>query len=184
MPAPAFLVAVSGLWRSFGWDAKKAESLSSAFSAVFGAQNNLHIALDDFAEPLGESAESESQPIRRGGGEGDAAWVEWVFLETAAMRDARFGRARWRFYASGLVVFNGELATMRGGLDRGDLLGHRIELRAGDGLLLGAWLAGFFVRPEAANHRYVSTAQIDHTALTRHFDDLAEVQTGQWFRRR
>ena len=183
MPAPAFIAALSGLWKSVSGDSKKAKGVSSALSAVFGTQDTLHIALDDFAEPLGETAESRSGAAVRGG-EGDSAWVEWTFPEDATMREARFGHARWRFYASGLVVFNGELATGRGGINRGDLLGHRIELRADDGLILGAWVAGFFVRPDAGNDRYVSTAQITHAALSRHFDSLAEAQVGQWFRRR
>jgi hypothetical protein len=181
-PLPLF-AAASGLWKSFTGDKKGPEELKSALSAVFGEQENLHIALDDFAEPLGEALPAASGLARRGG-EGEGAWIEWAHSETATLPDATFSAARWRFYRSGLVIFNGGFETTRGGFDRGDLLGHRIELATEDGLTLGAWLAGFFVRPEAANKSYVSTTQIAHAALERHFDDLAASQNGMWFRRR
>lgn len=182
MPAPAIIAAASGLWRSLTGDEKKAEGLQSALSAVFGAEQNLHIALDDFAEPLHEAAGAASLPARRGGA-GETAWLEWRFAEGPTLGPAHFGETRWRFYASGLIVFNGVMATARGGLDGGDLLGHRIELATTDGLTVGAFLAGFFVRAEVATERYVSTAQIAHAALARHFDELAEAQAGLWFRR-
>lgn len=178
------IAAASTAWKSIAGDKKTAENLKTAFSSVFGAEENLHIALDDFAEPLGEAMPGPSGPARRGG-EGDDAWVEWDFdPPRKTVPYARLDRARWRFYASGLIVFNGVFATERAGVDGGDLLGHRVELATEDGLVLGAWLAGFFVRPDSALDRYVSTARIEHAALKRHFGDLAEAQNGCWFRRR
>ena len=182
MPAPALIAAAARLWASVTGDAGKGESLGSALSAVFGPEQSLHIALDDHGEAVTEGREQESGPAAIGG-DGAGGWIQWDFPALGAVGDARFGPARWRFYRSGLIVFNGVLETESGGLDGGELLGRRIELRTRDGLLLGAWLAGFFVPKRSAVTRFASTTQMEHAALALHFDDLAETQTGLAFRR-
>jgi hypothetical protein len=181
-PIPLF-AAASKLWKSLTGDGKERAKLESALSGVFGAQENLHIRADDFSEPLGEASSGESAALKRGG-EGDTQWLEWSFPAAGSLKDATLEQARWRFHRSGLVVFNGTMRTERGGLDRGDLLGHRIEVSTREGLQLGAWMAGFFVRPGAAVDRYVATTKVDATVLALYFDDVDEAQLGQWFRRR
>jgi len=72
------------------------------------------------------------------------------------------------------------MANMSGRLDNGDVQGHRIELRERNGLLLGVWIAGFFVRRNLPMRGFATSFVDPHQPLKLHFSDLEERQEGAW----
>lgn len=106
-------------------------------------------------------------------------WREFSWAQTQA-DDNRWQSVRWRFYDNGLVCFDAEMSNEGDGMDLGDMQGHRIELREKAGLLLGTWVAGFYVRRGLPPIGFHASIVDDHAPLKLHFDDLMPTQTGAW----
>ena len=112
-------------------------------------------------------------------------WREYAWSSEQTLGGARWGEIRWRFHRTGHIAFNGAMATGESGSGARSTQGHRIELRTGDGRLVGAWLAAFRVRSgESCGGAYTATRRDPHPLLAQHFDELAEDQSGRGFRGR
>ncbi len=112
------------------------------------------------------------------GAAGPVVWREWCWREPRTVGPCTFREVRWRFYANGRIAFQAEMENAAGSFRPGNLQGHRIELRAGDGCLLGAWRAAFFVRRSSGILHYPATILDEHPLVPLHFDELAERQDG------
>jgi hypothetical protein len=106
------------------------------------------------------------------------AWHEFRWENPISIDECRWENVRWRFYENGLVCFNASMCNSSGKLDTGDVQGHRIELRDKTGLLLGVWIAGFFVRRELPIRGFQASYIDDHPPLKLHFSKIADVQSG------
>ncbi|MFK7868283.1 MAG: hypothetical protein AB8B58_03465 [Roseobacter sp.] len=114
-----------------------------------------------------------------GGGDGDGLkWIEFIWSEPAAIEECKWEGIRWRFYSNGLVCFDARMSNESATLDNGDVQGHRIELREKNGLLLGVWITGFFVRRSLPARGFAASFQDEHLPLKLHFDEIAETQPG------
>lgn len=107
-------------------------------------------------------------------------WCEFLWTGHNTIDECEWGPVRWRFYSNGLVCFDAQMSNTSGKLDTGDVQGHRIELREKSGLLLGVWIAGFFVRRSLPMRGFAASFTDDHQPLKLHFDDIAETQLGAW----
>lgn len=110
------------------------------------------------------------------------AWREFAWGEYAKS-GRHWHSLRWRFYENGHVCFDARMSNSSKGVDLGHLQGHRIELRATDGLLIGVFACGFFVRRMQPVLGFQSDIMDSHATLKMHFADLAEEQTGFWLYR-
>ncbi|MEM6889102.1 MAG: hypothetical protein AAF636_13290 [Pseudomonadota bacterium] len=107
-------------------------------------------------------------------------WREFLWSGPETIDECRWGTVRWRFYSNGLVCFDAKMANESGKLDNGDVQGHRIELREKNGLLLGVWIAGFFVRRSLPLRGFSASYSDEHLPLKLHFDDISDAQLGAW----
>jgi hypothetical protein len=114
------------------------------------------------------------------GDQTDVRWREFLWTTPATIDECKWGTVRWRFYSNGLVCFDAEMSNTSGQLDNGDVQGHRIELRERSGLLLGVWIAGFFVRRSLPLRGFAASFADDHQPLKLHFDDILDEQLGAW----
>ena len=110
----------------------------------------------------------------------EVRWREFLWKAHTTIEECEWGTVRWRFYSNGLVCFDAQMANTSGKLDNGDVQGHRIELREKNGLLLGVWIAGFFVRRSLPLRGFAASFADDHQPLKLHFDDISDVQLGAW----
>ncbi|MEM1351859.1 MAG: hypothetical protein AAGF27_05920 [Pseudomonadota bacterium] len=107
-------------------------------------------------------------------------YLEFLWSQHQTIDECEWGTVRWRFYANGLVCFDARMANTSGKLDNGDVQGFRIELREKNGLLLGVWIAGFFVRRSLPLRGFAASFSDDHAPLKLHFDDIDDTQLGAW----
>lgn len=114
------------------------------------------------------------------GDKGHMRYHEFLWTKPETIDECEWGLVRWRFYSNGLVCFDAQMANTSGKLDNGDVQGHRIELREKNGLLLGVWIAGFFVRRTLPLRGFAASFSDDHQPLKLHFDDVSEAQQGAW----
>jgi hypothetical protein len=129
---------------------------------------------------LGPSQSSQSGTATLDGK--PVAWRDYVWGEYRVDTDV-WHSVRWRFYESGLVCFDAVMSNENTGLDPGDMQGHRIELREKDGLLVGTWVAGFYVRRGLPPVGFHASMVEDHLPLKLHFADLTATQAGAWIRK-
>lgn len=106
------------------------------------------------------------------------AWHEFRWENPISIDECQWEHVRWRFYENGLVCFNASMSNSSGRLDTGDVQGHRIEMRDKSGLLLGVWIAGFFVRRELPMRGFQASCIDDHPPLKLHFGEITDVQSG------
>ncbi len=111
---------------------------------------------------------------------GEVKWREFLWTGPATIDECEWGTVRWRFYNNGLVCFDARMANSSRQLDNGDVQGHRIELREKNGLLLGVWIAGFFVRRSLPLRGFAASFSDEHLPLKLHFDEISEAQLGAW----
>ena len=111
---------------------------------------------------------------------GEVKWREFLWTGPATIDECEWGTVRWRFYNNGLVCFDAGMANSSNQLDNGDVQGHRIELREKNGLLLGVWIAGFFVRRSLPLRGFAASFSDEHLPLKLHFDEISEAQLGAW----
>jgi len=112
------------------------------------------------------------------GEEKGVAWREYVWTPRTQIEDSAWEDVRWRFYQNGLICFDARMGNNSGKLDNGDVQGHRIELRERNGLLVGVWIAGYFVRKNLPMRGFQATIVDEHLPLKYHFSDLLEEQIG------
>ena len=117
--------------------------------------------------------------IEPAGGE-KLQWREFLWKGPESIDECEWGEVRWRFYSNGLVCFDAQMSNTSGQLDQGDVQGHRIELREKNGLLLGVWISGFFVRKSLPKRGFASSFIDQHEPLKLHFSEIADKQTGAW----
>ena len=117
---------------------------------------------------------------RTSGDKGHVHYHEFLWTKPETIDECEWGLVRWRFYSNGLVCFDAQMANTSGKLDNGDVQGHRIELREKNGLLLGVWIAGFFVRRRLPLRGFAASFSDDHQPLKLHFGDVSEAQLGAW----
>ncbi len=110
----------------------------------------------------------------------EVRYREFLWTEKEQIDECEWGAVRWRFYSNGLVCFDAQMCNSSGKLDNGDVQGHRIELRETNGLLLGVWIAGFFVRRSLPLRGFAASFSDDHQPLKLHFDEINESQRGAW----
>lgn len=110
----------------------------------------------------------------------DIRWIEFIWSAPAAIEECKWDGVRWRFYSNGLVCFDARMSNESATLDNGDVQGHRIEVREKNGLLLGVWITGFFVRRSLPSRGFAASFKDDHLPLQLHFDEIAETQPGAW----
>lgn len=110
----------------------------------------------------------------------DLKWRDYVWTGPATIDECEWGTVRWRFYSNGLVCFDAQMSNKSRQLDHGDVQGHRIELREKNGLLLGVWIAGFFVRRDLPQRAFASSFVDTHEPLKLHFADMNDHQQGAW----
>ena len=108
------------------------------------------------------------------------AWHEYLWTNRVSVDECDWEQVRWRFYRNGLVCFESRMSNTSGRLDNGDVQGHRIELREKSGLLLGVWIAGFFVRKDLPMRGFATSYVDEHQPLKLHFADLGATPTGAW----
>ena len=112
----------------------------------------------------------------------DVAWVQFDFPRDRESEGCRWHSVRWRFYQNGLVCLAAELGKDKSHLDPLDLMGHAIELRDGSGFVRGVWSAAFQVRRGDEPMAYQASIEEDFLPPRLHLGELADVQTGYWFR--
>jgi len=105
---------------------------------------------------------------------------EFLWTDHQTIDECAWGTVRWRFYENGLVCFDATMANNSGTLDNGDVQGFRIEVREKSGLLLGVWIAGFFVRRSLPLRGFAASFSDDHPPLKLHFEDMDDTQLGAW----
>jgi hypothetical protein len=113
-------------------------------------------------------------------GGSEVKWREFIWSGPATIDECEWGEVRWRFYENGLVCFDARMANGSKQLDNGDVQGHRIELREKNGMLLGVWIAGFFVRRSLPLRGFAASFSDEHLPLKLHFDEISETQLGAW----
>ena len=138
-------------------------------------------------EPVGyvrwDAAPSDNSNTGAAPDQGEAPglqWREFLWSQPVSIDECDWEGVRWRFYSNGLVCFEARMANTSGRLDNGDVQGHRIELRETNGLLLGVWIAGFFVRKDLPMRGFATSMVDEHQPLKLHFSDLAATQSGAW----
>ncbi|MAC79084.1 MAG: hypothetical protein CML66_13570 [Rhodobacteraceae bacterium] len=149
------------------------------------------LGLADAGIPIGRE-DGPADYIRWAAGQSDAtatgtttgkdaiAWRDYLWTKGATVDECAWETVRWRFYANGLVCFEARMANSSSKLDNGDVQGHRIELREANGLLLGVWIAGFFVRRDLPMRGFATSFVDEHQPLKLHFTDLEAEQSGAW----
>lgn len=148
------------------------------------ADTGIPIGRED--EPVGyirwKAAENDTQSAGDATGtDGNGVrYREFLWTAHETIDECEWGEVRWRFYSNGLVCFDAQMANTSGRLDTGDVQGHRIELREKNGLLLGVWIAGFFVRRSLPLRGFAASFADDHAPLKLHFDDIDDAHLGAW----
>lgn len=148
------------------------------------ADTGIPIGRED--EPVGyvrwKAAENETHTRGKAVGSDGAEvkYHEFLWTTPETIDECNWGIVRWRFYSNGLVCFDAQMANNSGQLDNGDVQGHRIELREKNGLLLGVWIAGFFVRRSLPLRGFAASFADDHQPLKLHFDDIDDAHLGAW----
>jgi hypothetical protein len=147
------------------------------------------LGLSDTGIPIGREGEpagyvrwaaENNDTLNLGQTGDDLKWREFLWTGPAEIDECEWGTVRWRFYNNGLVCFDAGMANKSQKLDTGDVQGHRIELREKNGLLLGVWIAGFFVRRDLPLRGFAASYSDDHLPLKLHFDDISDTQLGAW----
>ncbi|MEM1076057.1 MAG: hypothetical protein AAF665_05840 [Pseudomonadota bacterium] len=128
-------------------------------------------AQDNDAVHAGSLAKTDSERLE---------WREYVWGGPTSIDECDWGQVRWRFYSNGLVCFDAQMSNTSGKLDFGDIQGHRIELREENGLLLGVWIAGFFVRRSLPLRGFAASFVDEHAPLRLHFSEIKDVHKGAW----
>jgi hypothetical protein len=112
----------------------------------------------------------------------DIPWVQFSWPDAINIDGCEWSSVGWRFYQNGLVSLSAELSKKDSGFDLADLLGHTVELRDKSGFVVGVWSAAFYVLKGSETMAYQSSATEDFAPLKLHFNELADVQTGCFFR--
>ena len=163
---------------------KKFREDGSGIKNLFGAASAIAIGRETEAGNLVRWEAKASDGIATGSVSGaddkDLRWRDFIWTGPATIDECSWGEVRWRFYSNGLVCFDARMSNTSSKLDRGDLQGHRIELREKNGLLIGVWIAGFFVRRSLPERGYAASFMDTHEPLKLHFSDLEDVQSGAW----
>ncbi|AXI44568.1 hypothetical protein C1J03_00090 [Sulfitobacter sp. SK012] len=107
-------------------------------------------------------------------------WREYLWNGPTSIDECEWGAVRWRFYSNGLVCFDAKMSNTSGRVDPGDVQGHRIELREKNGLLLGVWVSGVFVKKSLPQRSFAASFMDQHELLKLHFSDLDDNQNGAW----
>lgn len=110
----------------------------------------------------------------------DLRWREFLWIAPASIDECEWEQVRWRFYENGLVCFEARMSNTSGGLDKGDVQGHRVEIREKNGLLIGVWVAAFLVRKDLPMRGFAASFVDDHMPLKLHFSDIRDEQSGAW----
>lgn len=148
------------------------------------ADTGIPIGRED--EPVGylrwKAAQNETHTtgVAAAGDGKEVKYHEFLWTTPEFVDECEWGTVRWRFYSNGLVCFDAEMANTSGTLDTGDVQGHRIELREKNGLLLGVWIAGFFVRRSLPLRGFAASFSDDHAPLKMHFNDIDDAHLGAW----
>lgn len=116
----------------------------------------------------------------QGEGPDGLRWHEFNWSFPESIDECEWGSVRWRFYSNGLVCFDAKMCNSSSKMDNGDVQGHRIELREENGLLIGVWIAGFFVRRSLPMRGFAASFSDEHPPLRIHFDEISEKQLGAW----
>lgn len=131
---------------------------------------------------LAQPSEAYSTGEAPAGGDGNpVAWKQFSWTEPKTLGECTWTGVTWRVYATGLIAYQAQMTNVSTGLDVGDSQGHRLELRTGDGWMLGAWKANFFVYRQNAVQSFSGYFEDEHKLLALHFADLAETQEGIWY---
>lgn len=138
------------------------------------------IAPGDYVRWDAQDNDAHTSGVVTGGESGDLKWRDYLWTGPATIDECHWGAVRWRFYSNGLVCFDAQMSNESGQLDHGDVQGHRIELREKNGLLLGVWIAGFFVRRDLPQRGFASSFVDTHEPLKLHFDEMDDHQHGAW----
>ena len=164
---------------------KKGADGDNILKKTFGlSSEGIPIGRED--EPVGyvrwkaQNNDASSQGVVNEGTDGELRWREYLWTGPASIDECDWGAVRWRFYSNGLVCFDARMSNTSGTLDYGDIQGHRIELREKSGLLLGVWIAGFFVRRSLPQRGFASSFVDDHEPLKIHFADIDDSHLGAW----
>ena len=166
------------------------EAIAKGLRKQFNPEHRFLVRDDRHAIHVERSKVGTSEPVRIGQSRHHGAdqkgvdYREYVFSEEVGIGHCSWQHVRWRFYRNGRIAFHAGMRNDSKGLDTGDMQGHRIELRADDGQLIGAWTAEFFVRRQTAVREFPAHMLDEHPLLLLHFDELADHQTGCWFHER
>ena len=162
---------------------KKVKESSDHIKTAFGfATSGIPIGRENTSGEYVRWEAQNSDAVAAGtvGADGDLRWRDFIWTGPATVDECAWGEVRWRFYSNGLVCFDASMSNTSSRLDNGDVQGHRIELREQNGLLIGVWIAGFFVRRSLPQRGFASSFMDTHEPLKLHFDDLKDVQLGAW----
>lgn len=123
-----------------------------------------------------EFADGKTEPLK----ECNVRWRDFIWSTGDKIDECTWEEVRWRFYSNGLVCFHAQMSNESRKLDTGDVQGHRIELREKNGLLLGVWIAGFFVRRSLPTRGFATSFIDEHAPLKLHFNEIDDKQQGAW----
>lgn len=115
-------------------------------------------------------------------GDETISWQQFDWPADQHLDDCTFNSMRWRIYKTGLICLELVASKDKGGFDRRDLLGHRLELRDRTGFVIGVWTAAFIIHEGSDHIAFAASAEEDFQPLKLHFDDIAETQEGICFR--
>jgi len=110
----------------------------------------------------------------------ELTWREFLWQGPATIDECQWGNVRWRFYSNGLVCCDAQMSNTSGRADNGDVQGHRIEVREKNGLLLGVWVAAFYVRRSLPERGFAASFIDQHEPLNFHFSEIDDTQSGAW----
>ena len=167
-------------------DSKKDEFKRSMIKRTLGlADEGIPIGREDAPVGYVRWQAKPSEATVSGGiediGDGSSlAWREFQWNEPATIDECSWQATRWRFYENGLICFEAKMSNTSGQLDNGDVQGHRVEVRESNGMLLGVWIAGFFVRKDLPLRGFQASFVDEHLPLKLHFREIADVQSGAW----
>ncbi len=163
---------------------KKSREDGQGIKNMFGTASSIAIGREDESGSFLRWEAQNSDGIASGSmgpeGDPDLRWRDFIWTGPATIDECAWGEVRWRFYSNGLVCFDARMSNTSSRLDQGDMQGHRIELREKNGLLIGVWIAGFFVRRSLPERGYAASFMDTHEPLKLHFSDLEDVQSGAW----
>ena len=177
---------VTGLADRDGGEDKAGALRDSIIKRTLGlADGGIPIGREDISGDYVRWQAGPSDATRTGAAPADGdtpgpAWRDFLWTQPAQVDECAWDSVRWRFYSNGLICFDAQMSNTSGRLDTGDVQGHRIELREGNGLLLGVWIAGFFVRRALPMRGFATSFTDDHPPLRLHFTELEATQGGAW----